>query len=156
MDKIIKEVVHRINITRASYAVCRYVAQAKIGGTANYIMRFTNISDDQLTKWDKHQAETVAHTLDVFSPKRNLHTYNCNGVVSMRYVFIAYIYRVYVCCSCTELYICYFHFNTRKNGNLFWAGGKCAVTYLENTKRSRISKTGSYPRHGFIDARRMR
>ena len=28
LDKVIKEVVHRINITRASYAVCRYVAQA--------------------------------------------------------------------------------------------------------------------------------
>jgi len=54
LDRIIKEVVHRINITRSSYAVCRYVAQAKIGGTANYVMRFTNISDDQLQKWDKH------------------------------------------------------------------------------------------------------
>ena len=54
LDKVIKEVVRRINITRGSYAVCKCVVQAKIGGTANYAMRFTNITDDQLKKWDKH------------------------------------------------------------------------------------------------------
>ena len=52
LDKIIKNVVQHINKTRASYAVCRYVAQAKIGGSANYVMRFTNIKDSKLKEWD--------------------------------------------------------------------------------------------------------
>ena len=54
-DKTIKNVVKHIKNTRASYAVCRYVAKAKIGGSANYVMRFTNIRDSQLKEWDNER-----------------------------------------------------------------------------------------------------
>jgi hypothetical protein len=58
LDKLIKNVVKHINNASASYAVCKYIVQTKIGGSANYVMRFTNIRDSQLKEWD-HMIHTA-------------------------------------------------------------------------------------------------